>query len=176
MTRFIKLLAVVLFACTVFAQSPQSDPWADWKFLLGEWTAGESGGVPGRASSGSFSLTPDLGGQVLFRKSHSEYPAANGHAAIVHDDLMVVYREAGTIKAFYDDNEGHVIRYNVTALSDKKKIIFLSDQAAVQPQFRLSYEEMKPGTVNVIFEIAPPDKPGQFSKYVEGVVVRTTGR
>src|ERR1700674_2948307 len=166
MTRVIRFLAVVLFASTVFSQAAfsqvaQNDSWAGWKFLLGEWTAGEAGGVPGQASSGSFSLTPDLAGQVFLRKSHSEYPAANGHPAIVHDDLMVIYREAGTVKAFYADNEGHVIRYNVTAPAGKKKLIFVSEQTAGQPQFRLSYEELEPGTVNVVFEIAPSDKPGQ---------------
>ena len=173
MTRVVRLLVIVLLSsATIFLQAARNDSWADWKFLIGEWTAGDSGGVPGRASSGSFSLTPDLDGKILLRKNHSEYPPANGNPAIVHNDLMVVYREAGTIKAFYNDNEGHVIRYNVTVPSGKRKIIFVSEQAAGQPQFRLSYEEIKPGDVNVVFEIAPPDKPGQFAKYVEGTVHR----
>jgi hypothetical protein len=37
------------------SDSAASNLWSDWKFLLGAWTAGEGGGVPGKASAGSFS-------------------------------------------------------------------------------------------------------------------------
>lgn len=93
-------------------------------------------------------------------------------APVVHDDLMVIYREAGMTRAFYDDSEGHVIHYNVSISADKKQIIFLSEQAAAQPRYRLTYQNLGAGSVTVVFEIAPPDKPEQFSKYVEGTVHR----
>jgi hypothetical protein len=152
-------------------QSPENDPWRDWKFLLGEWTVGQGGGIPGQATSGSFSLSPELGGKILLRKNHSEYAAA-GKSPVIHDDLMVIYQEAGATKAFYDDSEGHVIHYQVSVSADKKRIVFLSEPAQAQPRFRLTYENLGPGSVSVIFEIAPPDKPEQFSKYVEGTVHR----
>jgi hypothetical protein len=164
----------LLLPLAALAQNVAPDPWADWKFLLGEWTAGDSTGVPGQASKGSFTLALDLGGQVLVRKNHAEYPPANGRPAIQHDDLMIVYREAGATKAFYDDSEGHVIRYNVIFSPDKRKIVFLSETHEGAPQYRLTYEDVQPGTAKVIFEIAPPDKPGQFNTYVQATVHRKT--
>lgn len=168
------VLAAFLFTTLSFAQQTPaaSNPWADWNFLLGEWNVGQGGGVPGQATAGYFSLKPELDGQILLRKSHSEYAAANGKPAVVHDDLMIVYREGGLTKALYSDNEGHVIHYNVSFSPDKKRITFLSEAAAGQPRFRLIYENLGQDTVNVVFEIAPPDKPDQFSKYVEGIVHR----
>lgn len=164
------LSAVMLVSLVAFSQSAAKSSWEDWGFLLGEWTSAESSGVPGSASSGSFSLVPDLEGKILVRKNHAEYPAANGRPGIIHDDLMIVYRENGATKAFYDDNEGHVIRYNVSSSPDRKKITLLSEKAAGAPQYRLTYESVQPGTVKLSFEIATADKPEEFKKYVEAVV------
>ena len=167
-----RLLLILVFTSLCFSQTPPGNLWQDWNFLLGEWDLGQGGGVPGKASSGYFSLTPDLGGQILVRKNHSEYSATSGKPVIVHDDLMIVYREAVAIKALYSDNEGHVIHYNVSLSPDKKRITFLSERTTGQPQYRLTYENLGQDAVDVVFEIAPPDKPDQFSKYVEGVVRR----
>ena len=87
--RFALLLSLSIVA---FAQKAATDPWNDWQFLLGEWTSGQSSGVPGQASKGSFTLAPDLGGQVLVRKNHAEYPPAGGRPAIVHDEVMIIYQ------------------------------------------------------------------------------------
>jgi hypothetical protein len=171
------LVAIALLAIVGTAQSESPDPWADLKFLLGEWNAGQSSGVPGQASKGGFTLAPDLGGQVLVRRNHAEYPAAAGRPAFVHDDLMIIYHVPSgakqfATKAFYDDSEGHVIHYNVNFSPDKKKVMFLSEPATGAPQYRLTYENVKPGTAKVLFEIAPPDKPGEFAPYVEATVHR----
>ncbi len=163
------LLSSLLIAST---QTAPADLWADWKFLLGDWNAGESSGVPGQASKGCFTLTPHLDGEILVRKNHAEYPAATGRPAFSHDDLMIIYHDRGATKAFYDDNEGHVIHYEVTVSPDKKEIVFLSEKGASGPQYRLTYDDMQPGVVRVVFEIAPPDKPGQFSTYVQATVHR----
>jgi hypothetical protein len=179
MKTLLRLIALLL-PLAAFGQNASPDSWADWKFLLGEWTAGESSGVPGQADKGSFfTLTPDLQGKALVRRNHAEYPAAGGRPAIVHDDLMIVYRvpsgvEKFAIKAFYSDSEDHVIDYNVSFTPDKKRIVFLSEEHPGAPQYRLTYEDVHPGTVKVLFEIAPPDKPGQFTKYVDATVHRKT--
>lgn len=133
---------------------------------------GQGGGIPGQATTGYFSLAPGLNGKILLRKNHSEYASANGKPGIVHDDLMIVYHESGATKAFYHDSEGHVIHYNVTLSSDKKRITFLSEPITGAAQYRLSYDDLGQDTIKVVFEIAPPDKPGQFAKYVEGTVHR----
>jgi hypothetical protein len=65
-----------------------------------------------------------------------------------------------------------VIHYNVSISAGKKQIIFLSEQAAAQLRYRLTYQNLGAGAVSVVFEIAPPNKPDQFSKYVEGTVRR----
>lgn len=166
-----RFLLALLLPILASAQAGTKD-WVDWNFLLGEWIAADSSGVPGQASKGSFSLSPELNGAVLVRKNHAEYPPAGGRPAIVHDDLMIIYREAGATKAFYDDSEGHVIHYAVTFSPDKKRIVFLSEKGTGTPQYRLTYEDLQPGTAKVLFEIAPPDKPDQFTKYVEATVHR----
>jgi len=163
-------LFLLLLVVSAFSQSATKNPWVDWDFLIGNWPSVQGGGVPGQANAGSFSVLPDMGGQVLVQKGHSEYPAANGRPAVIHDDLMIIYPEAGMTKAVYFDNEGHVIHYDVGFSPDKKKVVFLSEKAAGAPQFRLTYEGLQPGTLKIVFEIAPPNNPEQFSKYVEGTV------
>lgn len=123
MKTLLRLIPLILLPLMVTSQNVSPDPWADWKFLLGEWAAGESSGVPGQASKGSFTLAPDLNGKILVRKNHAEYPPANGRPAIVHDDLMIIYRAAGATRAFYSDNEGHVIQYRISFSADLKKIV-----------------------------------------------------
>ena len=176
MTRLVGLIASLILALFAPAQNAP-DAWSDWQFLIGEWTSGESSGVPGQASKGWFTLAPDLGGQVLVRKNHAEYPAANGRPAIVHDDLMIIYHAPSATgkfatKAFYDDSEGHAIHYNVNFSADKKQIVFLSEPSPSAPQYRLTYEDLQPGIAKVVFEIAPPGKPGQFATYVQATVKR----
>lgn len=169
MNRIILLLVIVLLCLTglVMAQAPlQKADWKAWNFLIGEWT-GEGGGGPGQGS-GSFSFALDLQGQMLVRRNHSDYPAADGKAAYSHDDLMVIYQEAENTRAVYFDSENHVIHYDVTFAKDGKAVTFQSEAAsAAAPRFRLTYLETKPGSVNIKFEIAPPGKPDVFSTYIE---------
>jgi hypothetical protein len=173
MGRLIAALALLLSPCTLaLAQAPEKGAWAGWEFLLGEWTTADSGGAHGAANKGSFTLAPDLGGKILVRRNHAEYPPANGRPAIVHDDLMIIYREGETTKALYDDNEGQVIHYLVTFSGDKKTLVFLGEKTAGKPQYRLTYQDVRPGVATVTFEIAPPDKPEQFKTYVQGTVHR----
>ena len=164
------LLLFTAFLCA--QQTPSNKAWADWNFLLGEWDLGQGGGTPGLATAGSFSLTPELGGQILLRKNHAEYAGALGKPPEIHDDLMMVFHEAGATKALYSDNEGHIIHYNVNPSSDGKQITFLSEKGPGQPQYRLIYENLGQDTINVVFEFAPPNKPDRFFRYVEGVVHR----
>ena len=149
------------------AAAKPDDPWAGWRFLVGEWS-GDGSGQPGQGQGGA-SFVLDLGEKVLVRRSQSVYPAAQGKT-VTHEDLLVVYPGSGTEKekkAVYFDNEGHGIHYSASATADG--VVFLSEPAPDSPRFRLTYLREKDGGVRVRFEIARPDKPDAFSPYVEGV-------
>lgn len=177
----IRWIAILLLSALCAAQggsAPQvppstsaTAPWAGWEFLLGEWVLGDGGGKPGQATAAGTSFTLDLQGQLIVRRNHSEYASVDGKPPVIHDDLMTIYKESAVTRAVYWDTEGHTIHYTGRLSDDGKKIVFLSDPTA-GPRFRLTYESLKPGTVKVSFEFAPPDKPAQFVMYVEGTMVR----
>ena len=167
------LLLSLSLALGAIAQSAQTAPadlnWNSLQFLVGNWV-GEGTAETGQAGAGTCSFAPDLQGKTLIRKNHSEYPAADNHPAIAHDDLMVIYPDAAKhqLRAFYTDNEGNVIDYTVTASADGKSVVFLGDIAAGSPRFRLTYTLTQPGHITLAFEMAPPGKPDQFQKFIEG--------
>lgn len=156
------MAGVLLASLSASAQpAPPLPDWKDWAPLLGDWEADKAAD----GSSGSFSLATDLQGRVLLRKNHSQSPKYS------HDDLMVIYRDGSATRADYWDNEGHLIRYAVTV--DKgKSFTFLSDAAAGQPRFRLTYAVTSPTALSLKFEIAPPNAPDQFKPYITATVHR----
>jgi hypothetical protein len=154
-------LAVPLLAQ---APAPKADLFEPVRFLAGDW-AGEPDGKPG-SPSGAASFRFELDGRVLVRRSHADYPAANGRPAAHHEDLLTVFTEGGQLKAFYVDNEGHVIRYLATAVPQG---VAFTSEAAPGPRFRLTYLRGAADTVAIRFEIAPPNAPEAFKTYLEGV-------
>jgi len=148
------------------------DPWAGWRFLLGDWL-GEGGGAPGQGVGG-FSFQFDLKDKVLVRRSHADYPATKGRPAFIHEDLMIVYpgSDSAHAQAVYFDSEGHVIHYNAELSSDQKLFTFLSDATTPGPRFRLMYSRLSLHSLGIKFEIAPPDKPDAFAVYLTGIVER----
>lgn len=143
------------------------------KFLLGNWVGeGTTGSAPG---TGYCSFDMGLQSKVIVRKNHAEYPATSGHSAIMHDDLMVIYPDAARhqIRAFYTDNEGHIINYTVTAASDGRSAVFLGDTEAGAARYRLTYAAAKPEHASLTFEIAPPDHPDEFQTYIHASLRRT---
>jgi hypothetical protein len=169
-TRKLAVLAMLLLAAGSARAEAKDDPWAGFRFLLGEWV-GEGDGAPGKGSGG-FTLTPDLGGKILTRRNRAEYPAAGGRPAVVHEDLMVIHPSKDGARATYWDNEGHVIHYAATAAADGQGLTFVSDTVAGEPRFRLIYTKGEGDTVAIKFEIAPPGKPDAFKTYLEGKVRR----
>ena len=173
-----KLIPVVMFfLCgqVLFAQLNSSNlDWTALKFLTGKWE-GEGTQESGQSGAGYCSFEPGLQGKVLVRKNHAEYPAAEGHPAISHDDLMIIYPDNGRhqLRTFYTDNEGHVIQYTVTASTDGKGAVFLSDAEAGAPRYRLTYTLTQPDRLTIDFEIAPPGKPDEFKKFIAGKLRRT---
>jgi hypothetical protein len=168
----LSLLFIVLSISTADAGSP-NDTWSALRALVGTWE-GVGGGAPG-AGGGEFSFKPDLGDQIIVRKNHTEYPAAEGRPAAIHDDLMIAYQDDSSraVHAIYFDNEGHVINYAVESSPDGKTVTFLSDPQPGAPRFRLTYEMKANGEVSIIFSIAPPGKAESFKTYLEGKAKRT---
>jgi catechol 2,3-dioxygenase-like lactoylglutathione lyase family enzyme len=157
-------LAVPLLAQ---APAPKADPFEAVRFLGGDWV-GVSDGKAG-SPSGAASFRFELEGKALVRRSHADYPAANGRPAAHHEDLMTVFAEGGQLKAFYVDNEGHVIRYLAAAVP--QGVAFTSEPAP-GPRFRLTYLRGTADTVAIRFEIAPSNAPDAFKTYLEGVTRR----
>jgi hypothetical protein len=165
-SKSIVLLACIFFILPLAAQ--QAAPAADWtsfQFLLGEWV-GEGSGSPGQGGGG-FSFAADLQGQILVRRNHTEFPAGQGRPAAVHDDLLIVSQEPDGTKAVYWDNEGHVIRYLVEFPAENL-IIFISEKQSGAPRFRLFYQKLGDSKVDILFEMAAPDKPDEFRVYLHG--------
>jgi hypothetical protein len=130
-------------------------------FLLGDWEA-----APGSAGeTGATSFRSSVQGRVIVRTNDATYPAANGKPASRHDDLMVIAAEGSTLRADYFDNEGHVIRYSVESPA-AAQVSFVSDVKANEPRYRLRYSMNADGTLTGQFDIAPPGKPEDFTRYL----------
>lgn len=161
------ITAVLLLTINLVVNSQQLAGTPDkWNYLIGTW-AGDGKGQPG-AGTGTFSFQSDLDGKIIVRKNHTTFPETAGSKAMVHDDLLIVYRESDGApqQAIYFDNEGHIIKYRVTFTENA--IVLTSDTSENTPRFRLSYEMIDNETVNVIFGIATPQKPEEFRQYLAG--------
>jgi hypothetical protein len=166
------LAFALVFPCQgASAQQKLSEPTlAPLQFLLGKWE-GEGSAEAGRGS-GYFSFETSLQDKVLIRKNHSQYRQARDRPVYRHDDLMIVYVDAATkqMRAFYTDNEQHVINYAISVSGDGSSVVFISDAQTSGPRYRLTYAVTQPGKMSVTLEAAQPDKPDQFQKVVEGKV------
>ena len=151
-----------LFLISGICTGQPKEKWDKWDFLSGTWI-GEGSGQPGQGG-GTFTFSYDLDQNILIRKSHTEFPAANGRPASVHDDIMVVYPESGGFNSVYFDNESHVINYKVTF--SEHSVVLTSEKKGNMPVFRLTYEPLDDNTVNVKFEMSQDGE--KFMTYLEG--------
>ncbi len=144
------------------------DPWADYRFLLGEWVADN----PGDQGKGECSFSLDLQDKIMVRKNHADAPASKDRPATVHDDLMIMSRSGDAVKAEYYDSEDHLINYTVTISSNKDTLIFVSEVSPQAPRFRLAYVKAGDSKLAGSFEFAPPGKPEAFSPYLKWTMSR----
>ena len=156
--------AAALFSAAVASAQPQPPPvpdWKDWSSISGSWEA-DAGGP----AAGGYVLAPELGGRVLVRRSHADRPNSPRH-----EDMTLIYRDGGATRADFYDSEGHIIHYAVT-VDAGKSYTFLSDAAAGQPRFRLTYTVTGPKTLSLKFEIAPPGTSEQWRPYIDAKLHR----
>jgi hypothetical protein len=160
---------IFIFSITSLSQPKQNINWDPFKFLIGKWV-GEGNGEPGQGR-GAFTLNYDLDKNILVRKNHDEFPATKDKPASIHDDLMIIYPGAErSFRAIYFDNENHIINYTVS--SEHDKLVFLSDKIQSTPQFKLTYIQHNEAKIDIIFEMAMPDNPDVFIKYLEGSALK----
>jgi hypothetical protein len=164
MKKTIVAVAVLFVSLTTATFAQQDTTWGKWSWLTGDWV-GEGSGTPGQGG-GWFSLQPDLGGKILLRKNHAEYPATKDRPGVIHDDLLIVYPDSAGQpgKAIYFDNEGHVINYAITY--PDRSIVLTSGKAQNMPAFRLSYVSLSSDTISVKFEMSQDGV--AFRTYTEG--------
>ncbi len=158
------LLAFAFTSHSALGQGNQQPLSTSLQFLLGAWEAIPR---PGQGT-GYFSFSSEVGGRVIVRKNHAEYPASEGRPAGIHDDLMMIYVEGSpaVCRATYVDTEGHVIRYTAD-ISVDSRVTFLSEGTANEPRYRLSYTRLPDGTLGGKFEGTAPAKPDTFVTYFE---------
>ena len=170
--RRLAFVASLLLLCTAsFAQQKPSAPnWDAWKFLQGKWVG--EGYNEQAQGSGYATFAPDLQSKVWVRHNHAEYPGANGNPAQVHDDLMIIYFDSpsGHTRAFYCDSEGHIIHYTASFSPDGKQLVFLGDQPATGPRYRLTYILTAPDRMTVELDMAQPSAPDMWQKIVAGKI------
>jgi hypothetical protein len=127
------------------------DGWAAWQPMLGTFVA----------DGATMTLEPALDGKVLVRKNQ----------AGKHSDLMVISVDGGKTRADYWDNEGHVIRYDVTVAGTQA--VFLAAPRADAPGFRFTVDFADRDNLGMTFEVAPPG--GAFKSYLSGKMRRKAG-
>ena len=162
--KFYAVLVILLWGFALQGAAQKNPDWEKWEWLIGDWI-GEGSGKTGEGT-GQFSIKKDLDGKVLIRKNHAVYPATRAKPKIVHDDLMIIYKDMSDNlpKAMYFDNEGHAIPYLVTYA--EKAIVLTSKSVANYPVFRLTYSLLEKGLINVKFEMSQDG--GKFRTYTEG--------
>jgi len=171
----IRLLAVLAWLSLATTGSPISPPdsgsLAALKFLEGKWV-GEGSSEIGKGS-GYATFEQDLQGKVFVRRNHAEYPSSDGKSTYAHDDLMIIYVDTGKgVRAFYTDNESHVIQYNVSVSPDGNTATFLSDADGNAPRYRLTYTRTAPDTMTISLEMTQGADTAGFHRIVEGKMVK----
>ncbi len=154
------LLAIALLGVTTLHAQTSVDAWAPLRFLIGTWEARTLGADV--QSSGSYVFQTELRGRVLARHSATKDCKGPLDFNCEHSDILYIYPEGSSYKAIYFDNEGHVIRYNVSTPAPATAV-FLSDGPGAQ--FRLVYEQ-KAGVMNGKFQMKAPGQAG-FRPYLE---------
>lgn len=163
-TMTIAILALLLLPGVPPARAAGPAALEPLAFLLGTWPSTGTG-KPGEGA-GTAVFTRSLQDQVILRTSFAEYPATESRPKSRHDDLMIIYvAPGGGVRADFHDSEGHTIRYAVETPAPGKAI-FVSDESAGGPRFRLTYALESAGVMKGRFEIAPPGSPDGFKPYL----------
>ncbi len=116
-------------------------------FLEGTWAANS---MDGKQQLGTYTWARELNGHILARHGSATAACTAGDKTCGHNDLLDIYQDSAgaPLQAIYFDNEGHVIRYQISTRHEELPAgaahrdfaMFLSEASALGPRFRLSYE------------------------------------
>ncbi len=143
-------------------------------YLVGRWRDESRSGEPGTSTGGGEIWRLALDGQILVREAWCEYPATAKRPALRHEDLLIVFVDAGTeVRGIFWDNEGHLIQYReVHADPDGKGVGFVNDPATPGPRQWLKYRYEEPDHLSAVFSLHYAGAPG-FTPYLTWRSVRS---
>jgi hypothetical protein len=168
--KFIHIISFIilsLLTADLGAQSTTSkDPFQALSFLEGTWDA-KTNGSSGVQSIGEYSFELQLQKHVLSRQSVSKGSCKGPDSFDCnHSDMLYIYPSGadGALQAIYFDNEGHVIKYQVSTPTPTTAL-FQSDSSLPGPQFQLVYER-RGDTMSGKFQMRMPGQ-GEWKSYLE---------
>ena len=166
----ILLLAGLVFATAAQAQpAPLAPPLAGLAFLTGGWSSGRGHVADtGDDSAGSSTVTVEANGGALLRRDHTELFGKDGRSKGGFDQIMLIYPDAGALRADYSDGS-HVIHYTKVTVTPGHAVTFVSEARAGAPVYRLTYELQGPGALAVDFAMAAPGT-SDFRPVARGVL------
>jgi hypothetical protein len=150
------MMAALAWVGPVSADVPPLKPaLAPIGFLIGRWTGGGKVADTGGSARGVSLITAEAGGAVLLRHDHNDLFDAAGKPSGGFDQIMMIYAEAGGLRAEYSDGD-HMIHYAWAEIVPGRSVSFTSAALPGAPVFRLRYELTGPDTLAVAFAVAPP--------------------
>ncbi len=113
---------------------------------------------------GAYTFQTDLNGTVITRMGSPDSCTGPVGFDCRHHDSLIIYSDMGdpVLHAFYADNEGHVLHYDITT-PDANTAVFLTN--APGPKFRLTYH-LEGGVMTGKFQMALPGS-SEFKSYLE---------
>jgi hypothetical protein len=167
------LAAIGVSACLLLqAHGSIVDPaLSGVEFLVGHWRS-DDGKVAdtGGTSRGTSVITVEANGKALLRRDHTELSDKSGKSAGAFDQLMMIYLEAGALRADYSDGN-HVIHYTSATIVPGHSVAFTSAHLDGAPTFRLTYELTAPASLAVSFSMAAPGQ-SAFQPIASGTLRR----
>jgi len=158
--------------------SPPTDPWAPFRFFVGDW-GGRGEGGPG-VSTGEQSFSFILRGTYLHVRNKAVFvPQEKNPKGETHEDWGVFSydksRQTFVLRQFHV--EGFVSQYVLEKiLSDGKMFVFTTEAIENIPagfKARLTYKILDADTFEQTFDLAAPGK--DFECYSKGVMERKKG-
>jgi len=158
--------------------SPQADPWALFRFFVGDWEGRGEGG-PG-VSTGEQTFSFILRGAYLHVRNKAVFtPQEKNPKGEIHEDWGVFSydkaRKTYVLRQFHV--EGFVNQYVLENMPpDGKTYVFVTEAIENIPagfKARLTYKVLDADTFEQTFDLAAPGK--EFECYSKGVMKRKKG-